>query len=107
MSVRAKFKVQRIESQLYRKQRDPKGGYGDGNIIDVEMRTVVLSPVYSDDPDSENRKFWDASPAGEIKLGTINPAAWEQFELGGEYYIDFTLAGPLLGIPHDLSAMRV
>jgi hypothetical protein len=33
--------------------------------------------------------FWDASPSGGLTLGTINPAAWEQFELGKEYYLDF------------------
>jgi len=56
------------------------------------MRTLVLRPVYSDKPESENKKFWDATPTGEIRLGTVNPAAWEQFEIGKEYYVDFTPA---------------
>jgi hypothetical protein len=56
------------------------------------MRTLVFSPVYSQDPESENKKFWDASPQGEVRLGTVNPEAWKQFELGQEYYLDFTLA---------------
>jgi hypothetical protein len=57
------------------------------------MRTVRMSPVYANnDPNHENSKFWDASPSGGLTLGTINPAAWEQFELGKEYYLDFTKA---------------
>ncbi len=90
MSVRAKFKVQRIEAT----QGCKEVGFNDsGRPIyePCEMRTIILSPVYSNgDPEHENTKFWNASPSGEIKLGTINPAAWELFNLGGEFYIDFT-----------------
>ena len=90
MSVRAKFKVQRIE-QIQTVARRPGGAANEFDT--VELRTIVLAPVYANnDPDHENTKFWQASPSGEIKLGTINPAAWEAFELGGEYYIDFTRA---------------
>jgi hypothetical protein len=57
------------------------------------MRTVHMSPVYGNgDPNHENTKFWEASPSGGLTLGTINPAAWQQFELGMEYYLDFTPA---------------
>jgi hypothetical protein len=89
MTVRAKFKVSRIECQSHM-ARKPGGTANEYER--TEMRTIVLSPVYSDDPESENRKFWNASPSGEIKLGTINPQAWAAFELDGEYYIDFTKA---------------
>lgn len=94
MAVRAKFKVQRIESTQHNRAKpgpDGKPNYQDVELI--EMRTVVLSPVYGNgDPEHENTKFWEQSPSGEIKLGTINPAAWQAFELGHEYYIDFTPA---------------
>jgi hypothetical protein len=43
-------------------------------------------------PTMRTRSSGRQSPSGEIKLGTINPAAWEAFELGREYYIDFTPA---------------
>lgn len=88
MPVLAKFVVNRSESTLHTKK---KAG-SDTEYERVEMRTIVLSPVYSDKPDSENRKFWDASPTGEIKLGTVNPEAWQQFELGKEYYVEFRAA---------------
>jgi hypothetical protein len=55
----------------------------------VEMRTIHMNPVYSSDPNHENRKFWDSSPSGGLTLGTVNPGAWEQFELEYEYYWTF------------------
>ena len=87
MSVKAKFKVARFESQIFQKHNKETGRYED-----VEMRTVVLAPVYSDDPQSENKKYWDFTPSGEIKLGTVNPAAWEYFGLGEEHYVTFERA---------------
>ena len=78
MGVRAKFKVDSIHLNLY--------GKGE------ELRSVNLTPVYSNDPASENAQFWRFTPTGKIELGTINPEAWKQFELGKEYYIDFTPA---------------
>ncbi len=78
MSVRAKFKVNRIERSLFR----------DG----VEVQTIVLSPVYSHDKDSENARFYQATPSGEIRLGTVNAAAAAAFELEGEYYVTFERA---------------
>jgi hypothetical protein len=92
MSVRAKFKVDEFKSSL---QMRPAGKTESGSTKyeTVEMRTVVMSPVYGNgDPNHENTKFWNASPAGRLELGTVNPEAWKQFELGKEYYIDFTPA---------------
>jgi hypothetical protein len=51
---------------------------------------VFLSPAYApDDPQSENGRFWQATPAGSIELSINNPAAAEVFEVGREYYVDF------------------
>lgn len=91
MSVRAKFKVRSItrdESSV--PARNEKGEF---TYVQGEVRTVILSPVYGNgDPNHENTKFWQASPSGEIKLGCANLAAAEAFELGKEYYVDFTPA---------------
>lgn len=76
MSVRVKFKVTRIERLLWRKG--------------VEVQTIVLMPVTSGS--EENTQFYEATPSGEIKLGTVNAQVAAQFELEGEYYIDFTKA---------------
>lgn len=76
--VRAKFYVQRVEKSMY--------GYAPNQ---QEMTTLVLAPVYSNEEGTENKKFWNATPTGEIKLGTVNRDAAKHFELGKEYYIDF------------------
>lgn len=68
--------------------------------IDVHgptSRTIVLRPVYSQDPRHENKTFWDATPSGELTMTINNPHAAYFFDAGGEYYIDFSAA------PHDPS----
>jgi len=37
----------------------------------------------------ENKSFWEASPCGSLKLSTVKD---DLFEVGKEYYLDFTLA---------------
>jgi hypothetical protein len=88
-SIRAKFKVTSIE------RTEQGSGYRGGRWVDdgtVEKRTIKMRPVYSDVPGSENKAFWDASPDGSLELSVINQDAWKHFELGKEYYLDFTLA---------------
>lgn len=93
MSVRAKFKVGEIRSVQHSARIDTAKGWEKENLHRVEMRTIVLDPVSGNgDPGHENTKFWNQTPSGQIQLGTINPEAWAEFELGGEYYIDFTKA---------------
>lgn len=58
-----------------------------------KMPTVKLNPVYApDDPTHENYKFWTASPSGELTMTIANPAGAETFELGKQYYVEFTQA---------------
>ena len=40
----------------------------------------------------ENENFFKMTPAASMNLSTINPKAAEQFEVGKEYYIDFSPA---------------
>ena len=86
MSVRAKFKLNRIESQHTQIQLSD-GTYGPG-----ELKTLTFSPTYSNDPESENKKFWEATPGGELKFNCVNAKAVEYFTLGKEYYLDITEA---------------
>ena len=51
-----------------------------------------MQPVYSTDPQHENKAFWEATPSGSIELNINNPEAVKEYELGKEYYVDFTLA---------------
>lgn len=54
---------------------------------------VMLNAVYSDDPNSENKAFCDATPSAHIQLNidADKPAA-KAFEVGKQYYVDFTEA---------------
>lgn len=85
--TRAKFKCDSINRSGYSK-------IVDGKPVKVEMRTVRLTPVYGNgDPNHENTRFWEASPSGQIELGCVNLAAAEMFDIGKEYYVDFSPAG--------------
>lgn len=81
--IRAKFKVTEITRHMGSKKE------GDA-WVPAEMQTIKAVPVSGGS--EENKRFWDASPSGELRLGVINQAAWSAFELGREYYLDFTEA---------------
>jgi hypothetical protein len=90
--VRAKFKVDSIQRTM--SSRAVKNEDGTTRYEPCEMRTIVMTPVHGgNDPDHENAKFWQYTPSGRVELGCVNLAAAEVFELGEEYYIDFTPAG--------------
>lgn len=97
--VRAKFRVNKIErTEGSRVKKDAEGNRvinerGYPEYEPTEMRTICMSPVSANnDPAHENTKFWEASPNGDLRLGCINLAAADRFELGKEYYVDFTPA---------------
>ncbi len=74
MRVRAKFRVTKLEAN------NPPG-------ISVE-----LQPVYSSNPQHENSKFYECTPSGEIGLGIVSEDTARSFEIGKEYYVDFSPA---------------
>lgn len=73
MSARAKFSVYSKKEVV--------------GAVEVEM-----TPVYSSNPDDENRRFWNATPSGKITMYITNPDAVVHFEVGKVYYVDFTPA---------------
>jgi hypothetical protein len=97
MTVRAKFKVDAIERTTgYKPTLDPEAPASAPkyNYVPAEMWTIKMSPVYGNgDPNHENTKFWQATPSGSLTLGSINKDAVAEFDLGSEYYIDFTPVG--------------
>ena len=74
MSVRAKMKCEVVE---------PTGASDGGG-------TVRLSPVINGS--AENEQFYKYTPGGNLILSTINQAAFDQFEVGKEYYVDVSPA---------------
>ncbi len=60
----------------------------------LDGNAVKFATVYEGDAvkNPENARFTKATPWGEINLGIDNPAAREQFEVGQEYYVDFSPA---------------
>jgi hypothetical protein len=58
----------------------------------IEGNAVTFRTVYEPDAarDTENARFTQATPWGEIKMGIDNPAALSQFTAGKSYYVDFT-----------------
>ena len=73
--VRAKFVVNEIA----------RNKYGD-----EEQQSIRMSAVMSGS--EENKTFFRWTPSAKIELNTVNPEAGNQFELGKEYYVDFTKA---------------
>ncbi|MGO4496417.1 hypothetical protein AB4114_11025 [Paenibacillus sp. 2RAB27] len=55
----------------------------EGNSVRFE---VVISGS------DENKEFWKYTPAGQIQMSVDNEKAQDQFEVGKEYYVDFTPA---------------
>jgi hypothetical protein len=49
--------------------------------------TVRLSPV-TGYGGLENKEFWKYTPSGTFEFNSINPAAYDNFRLGREYYVD-------------------
>jgi hypothetical protein len=74
-TVRAKFRVSGLEDFGYSKQ--------------VKFTAVYEGPLGDNE---ENKRFTNATPNGELKMAVDNPYAWKQFELGQEWYLDFTKA---------------
>ncbi len=92
--VRAKFRLNSYTTELHTSSHQEER---DGKTVWVqdgpkEKRTLNFTPVYSQDPDSENKTFWEATPSGSIQLGVVNQAAWGNFEIGKEYFVDFSPA---------------
>lgn len=72
MAVRAKFKVVDVQPI----NENDMGGH------------VQLSPVIGGS--EENDEFYRYTPGGSISLSTINEKALAEFNVGDEFYIDFT-----------------
>lgn len=77
MTTRAKFTVVSITRQ--------QGWAGH-----KEIQTVRLQPVTGNS--EENKRFYAATPGGAIELSAIPEAVGAEFDIGDEFYVDFTKA---------------
>lgn len=87
MSVRAKMRCTERKEVCW--SQAEKLAENESNVSAVHVK---LQPVYSNDPASPNFSWSQASPSGELNLMITNPAAHEQFKVGGTYFVDFTPA---------------
>ena len=78
MRVRAKVGVGSVNRVV-----DHKG--------EVTQENIRFFGVYSQDPDSENHKFWKATPSMNMEMFVTNPDIFGHFLPSQEYYLDFTL----------------
>lgn len=76
MSIRAKMKLTHVTETVWA----PPGG-----------KNLKFTTVY-DTAIPEDQRFQKATPTGEITMHVDSPVALEQFKLGEDYYVDFTLA---------------
>ena len=56
--------------------------------------TIVASPVYSGDKNSEDNTFSSATPSGNIELCVSNKDLWGKINPGDVFYVDFTPVAP-------------
>jgi len=54
----------------------------------VTSEEVSMAAVYSSDPNSENKKWADATPNAQLSMTITNPAAFGRFTTGHEFYVD-------------------
>lgn len=84
--VRCKFRLNSItESVIDRGYQED----GKWKTRKESLFTYKFSPVYSDNPESENKQFWDATPSGSFEFGSVKN---QGFVIGRDYYFDITLA---------------
>ena len=77
--VRAKFVVVSLTKQTM--------WNGSTNEIGT---TIKMIPVMNDS--EENKQFYRYTPGGLVELGTVNADTAKVFEIGKQYYLDFTPA---------------
>lgn len=50
---------------------------------------ISIHGVYSDDPESENRKWAQATPAFNLNMTIDNSGAFDKLKTGQTFYLDF------------------
>jgi hypothetical protein len=79
MSVRAKMRCTR-------RSESTSVCTSNGSVESVE---VHLQPVYGTGEDDSNKEWSKWTPSGEVRMVITNPEAYNQFEVGKTYFVDF------------------
>ena len=78
MNIRAKFYCAKVA-------RHANGPAEETSAVDVELRAVY--------GDGEQNKEWSRwTPSGGLQMQVTNPACFDAFKEGAEYYIDISPA---------------
>jgi hypothetical protein len=72
--ARCKMKIEQISSE-----------YG--------AKRLIARPVYDPNPESENGKFFSATPGGTLDLSVVNEASIDNLNVGDEIYVDISKVG--------------
>ena len=83
--VRAKFRLVGWKNSVGSRQKD--GKWQEGIVASLEFQAVS-----SNDPNSENKKFWDATPSGKIELNLVDIVFFSDGEELNCFGVDFTEA---------------
>jgi hypothetical protein len=86
--VRAKFVVQQVTQVNAPGAKTVENPEGKGSTYSVKLTAVFGGANESE----ENKAFWKYTPSGVVEFNTIRPEVGQFFELGDEYYLDFTKA---------------
>ena len=77
-TVRAKFVLNSIE-------RSKHWDKAKGELFALKFTAVTAT-------NEENKQFFEATPNGQLTVGTVKPEIAEGMVLGAEYFVDITLA---------------
>jgi hypothetical protein len=94
--VKARFSV---ETKTLRKSWVADKSPYKGHMQDVHMTAIMANTGATEEEKAVNRTFWQASPSGEIKLGTVNPAAGDWFDIGDIVEVTFRKVGRVFPKP--------
>lgn len=86
-TVRCKFRVTEVKQhEAYVSEQVEAGKF---KTTLQPMFSYTMTPVYSADPQSENKRFWDATPNGKVEFSVVHECP---FQVGDEWYADFSFA---------------
>jgi hypothetical protein len=88
--VRAKFRCETVVSLTTSATPNPTLGVSVG---EKYAERVKLSAVTTG-PNEENKSWAKYTPLGSLEMQIDNPGAFEKFERGKEYFLDFTPVPP-------------